>query len=185
MGLQEETADVLGRLIRFNTVNPPGRERGCQEWLRGYLEDAGFECELTGVEDDRPNLIARLRGEADGPVLGYLSHVDTVLASREDWSRDPWSGELADGHVWGRGALDMKSQTAAEAVAAIRLAHAGFEAKGDLLVICVVDEETGGAEGAQWICENHPDLVRCDYLLNEGGGTVIPFDDRRVFEVGV
>src|SRR3954466_2371711 len=100
MGLQEETADVLGKLIRFNTVNPPGRERECQEWLRGYLEDAGFECELTGVEDDRPNLIARLRGEgaeagdeppgeAGGPVLGYLSHVDTVLASPEDWSRDP------------------------------------------------------------------------------------------------
>ena len=80
MDLQQETADVLGRLIRFNTVNPPGQERECQEYLAGYLTDAGFECELIGAEDERPNLIATLRGEADGPVLGYLSHVDTVLA---------------------------------------------------------------------------------------------------------
>ena len=184
MGLQEETADVLGRLIRFNTVNPPGRERECQEWLRGYLEDAGFECELTGVEDDRPNLIARLRGEAEGPALGYLSHVDTVLASREDWSRDPWSGELADGHVWGRGALDMKSQTAAEVVAAATLAREGWRpARGELKIMSVVDEEVGGHLGAKWLTQERPDVVRCDYLLNEGAGSVIPFGDRRLFGV--
>jgi acetylornithine deacetylase/succinyl-diaminopimelate desuccinylase-like protein len=184
MGLQEETADVLGRLIRFDTVNPPGRERECQEWLRGYLEDAGLECELTGVEDDRPNLIARLRGEAEGPVLGYLSHVDTVLASPEDWSRDPWSGELADGHVWGRGALDMKSQTAAEVVAAATLAREGWRpARGELKIMSVVDEEVGGHLGAKWLTQDRPELVRCDYLLNEGGGSVIPFGDRRLFGV--
>ena len=67
MDLQEETADVLGHLIRFNTVNPPGNERECQEWLKAYLEEAGFECELAGTSDERPNLVARLRGEADGP----------------------------------------------------------------------------------------------------------------------
>src|SRR5215210_742237 len=184
MGLQEETADVLGRLIQFNTVNPPGRERECQEWLRGYLEDAGFECGLTGVEDDRPNLIARLRGEADGPVLGYLSHVDTVLASPEDWSRDPWSGELVDGHVWGRGALDMKSQTAAEVVAGATLAREGWRPpRGELKIMSVVDEEVGGHLGAKWLTQERPDLVRCDYLLNEGGGSVIPFGDRRLFGV--
>ena len=111
---------MLGRLVRFNTVNPPGDERECQEWLRGYLEEAGFECELLGPDPQRPNLVARLRGEAEGPVLGYLSHVDTVLASPEDWSRDPWSGEVHDGFLWGRGSLDMKSQTAAEVVARAR-----------------------------------------------------------------
>src|SRR5919107_829379 len=91
--LQRETADVLGRLIRFRTVNPPGDERALQEWLRAYLEDAGLRCELLGADPARPNLIARLDGDAPGPVLGYLSHVDTVLADAEDWSRDPWSGE--------------------------------------------------------------------------------------------
>jgi acetylornithine deacetylase/succinyl-diaminopimelate desuccinylase-like protein len=182
--LQEETADVLGRLIRFNTVNPPGNERACQEFLRGYLEDAGFECELAGAEDERPNLIARLPGESGGPVLGYLSHVDTVLASPEDWSRDPWSGEQHDGFVWGRGALDMKSQTAAEAVAGAALAREGWRPpRGELKIMSVADEEVGGTLGAQWLTRERPDLVRCDYLLNEGAGTVIPFGDRRLFGV--
>ena len=124
--LQEETADVLARLIRFNTVNPPGDERACQEWLRDYLTEAGLECELDGTEPERPNLVATLAGEEPGPVLGYLSHVDTVLADAEDWTHDPWSGEIHDGYLWGRGALDMKSQTAAEAVAAARLARDGW-----------------------------------------------------------
>ena len=181
-----DTTAVLQRLIRFDTVNPPGDERPAQEWLARLLRDAGFEVELHGRTPERPNLVARLRGRGDGPVLGLLSHMDTVLATPGEWSRDPWSGDVADGWVWGGGALDMKSQTAAEAVAAVRLAREGWRpAKGDLLVICVVDEETGGQEGAQWICEHHPDLVRCDFLLNEGGGDVIPFDGRRVFGVGV
>ena len=182
--LQEETADVLGRLIRFNTVNPPGHERPCQEFLRDYLTEAGFECELMGAEADRPNLVARLAGDAPGPVLGYLSHVDTVLADPEDWRHDPWSGEVHDGQLWGRGALDMKSQTAAEVVAAARLAREGWRpARGELRLFSVADEETGGQLGAQWLCRERPDAARCDYLLNEGGGPVMPYGDRRLYGV--
>ena len=169
MGLQEETVDVLGRLIRFNTVNPPGQERECQEYLRDYLTEAGFECEFAGRDDAGPNLIARLRGEDEGPVLGYLSHVDTVLASPEDWSRDPWSGEQHDGYVWGRGALDMKSQTAAEVVAGAALAREGWRPpRGELKIMSVVDEEVGGLLGAQWLTEQRPDLVRCDSCSTRG-----------------
>src|SRR3954447_20433505 len=116
--LQDETAEVLAKLIRFRTVNPPGDERACQEWLAGYLSDAGLECELPGAEPERPNLVARLKGGEDGPALGYLSHVDTVLADAEDWSADPWGAERRDGFLYGRGAVDMKDQTADEAVAA-------------------------------------------------------------------
>jgi acetylornithine deacetylase/succinyl-diaminopimelate desuccinylase-like protein len=182
--LQEETTRVLQALVRFNTVNPPGNERQAQEWLAGYLGDAGLEVELLGAEPERPNLVARLRGEGDGPTLCYLSHMDTVLADPGDWSHDPWSGDVADGALWGRGALDMKSQTAAEAVAAVELARTGRRPpKGDVLVVCVADEEVGGALGAEWICEHHPDKVRCDYLLNEGAGYVIPFGDRRLLGV--
>jgi acetylornithine deacetylase/succinyl-diaminopimelate desuccinylase-like protein len=183
--LQAETTDVLSRLVQFHTVNPPGAERDCQEWLKGYLEDAGLEVELAGADPERPNLVATL-GSDDGPVLGYLSHVDTVLADPEDWSRDPWSGEVADGFLWGRGAQDMKSQTAAEAVAVATLARAGWRpARGALKLISVVDEETGGAAGAQWLTENRPDLARCDWLLNEGAGTVMPFGERRLYGVCV
>jgi acetylornithine deacetylase/succinyl-diaminopimelate desuccinylase-like protein len=184
--LQEETADVLARLIRFRTVNPPGDERECQEWLAGYLEDAGLDCELLGAEPERPNLVARLPGGEDGPVLGYLSHVDTVLADKEDWSADPWGAERRDGMLYGRGAVDMKDQTAAEAVALAHLARSGKRPpQGSVKLISVVDEETGGTLGAKWITEEHPDLSRVDYLLNEGAGAVMPFGDRRLYGVCV
>jgi acetylornithine deacetylase/succinyl-diaminopimelate desuccinylase-like protein len=183
--LQEETAEVLGRLVRFDTVNPPGAEREAQEWLGAYLEEAGFEVELAGADPERPNLVARLRGDApDGPVLGYLSHMDTVLASPEDWTHDPWSGEVHDGYLWGRGAIDMKSQTAAEAVAGAHLARSGWRpGRGELRLICVVDEEAGGGVGAQWLTERRPDLARCDWLVNEGSGAAMPFGDRRLYGV--
>jgi acetylornithine deacetylase/succinyl-diaminopimelate desuccinylase-like protein len=182
--LQEETAEVLARLIQFNTVNPPGAERECQEWLRDYLAEAGFHCELLSDDPERPNLVATLEGEASGPVLGYLSHVDTVLADAEDWTHDPWSGEVHDGQLWGRGALDMKSQTAAEAVAGAALARSGWRPeRGELRIFSVVDEETGGAMGAQWLTEQRPDAARCDFLLNEGGGALVPYGERRLHGV--
>jgi acetylornithine deacetylase/succinyl-diaminopimelate desuccinylase-like protein len=185
--LQQETAELLQRLVRFKTVNPPGAERACQEHLAGVLRDAGFdEVELLGRTEERPNLVARLRGTADGPRLVLLSHVDTVLAEPDDWQRDPWSGEIVSGELWGRGSQDMKSQTAAEVVAAVSLAREGWRpARGELIVIATVDEETGGTEGAVWLCEEHPDKVRCDYVINEGGGTVIQFDGRPVYGVCV
>jgi acetylornithine deacetylase/succinyl-diaminopimelate desuccinylase-like protein len=184
MALEDRAVELLRQLIRHRTVNPPGDERVLQEELAAILRGAGFEVELRGRTPERPNLVARLRGAADGPVLGLLSHVDTVLADPAEWQRDPWSGDLVDGEVWGRGAQDMKSQTAAEVAAALDLAESGWRpARGDLLVIVVVDEETGGEDGAIWLTEHHPELVRCDYLLNEGAGTVIPHGDERLYGV--
>jgi acetylornithine deacetylase/succinyl-diaminopimelate desuccinylase-like protein len=184
--LQQDTTELLQRLIGCNTVNPPGNERVLQEGLAADLRGAGFEVDLLGAVPERPNLVARLRGAADGPVLCLLSHVDTVLATPADWTHDPWSGDLAEGFVWGRGALDMKSQTAAEVTAALALARSGWRpARGDLLVVVVVDEEVGGELGAIWLCEHHPDKVRCDYLLNEGGGAVFPYDGGRYYGVCV
>jgi acetylornithine deacetylase/succinyl-diaminopimelate desuccinylase-like protein len=182
--LQDETAEVLARLIRFRTVNPPGDERACAEWLAGYLEDAGLTCELHAAEPERPNVVATLKG-GDGPTLGYLSHLDTVLADAQDWSADPWGAEIKDGFLYGRGAVDMKDQTAAEAVALARLARAGYRPRGELKLISVADEETGGALGAQWLTENRPDAARVDYLVNEGAGSVIPYGDRRLYGVCV
>ncbi len=182
--LEDETAEVLSSLIRFNTVNPPGNERECQEWLAGYLEDAGVTVELAGPEPERQSLVATLHS-GDGPTLGYLSHVDTVLADKEDWTADPWGAEIRDGFLYGRGAIDMKSQTAAEAVAIARLARSGAKFDGTLKLISVADEETGGQLGAKWITEERPDLSRVDYLLNEGAGAVIPYGDRRLYGVCV
>ena len=184
MDLQDEAVEVLARLVRFRTVNPPGDERACQEWLAGYLSDAGLEVDLCGPEPERPSLVARLPGADDGPVLGYLSHVDTVLADPDDWSADPWGGDVRDGFLWGRGALDMKSQTAAEVVAAATLARAGRRLpRGELKVIAVADEEAGGTLGAKWLTEERPELARCDYLLNEGAGAVMPLGGARIYGV--
>ena len=185
-GLQADATALLAQLVRHNTVNPPGNELAAQEELAALLSGAGFEVTLVGRTPERPNLVARLRGTSEGPVLGLLSHVDTVLAEPSEWAHDPWCGDVVDGQLWGRGALDMKSQTAAEVTAAVSLAREGWRpARGDLLVIVVVDEEVGGGEGAIWLCENHPELVRCDMLLNEGGGAVIPYDGGRLYGVCV
>jgi acetylornithine deacetylase/succinyl-diaminopimelate desuccinylase-like protein len=182
--LGQEAIGLLQRLIRFNTVNPPGEEREAQELLAAHLQAAGFECELLGAEPRRPNLVARLRGMRAGPTLCLLGHVDTVLADRAAWSRDPWSGEIAEGFVWGRGALDMKSQVAAEVAAGAWLARGGWRPRrGDLVIVCVVDEETGGELGAQWITSEHPEKVRCEMLLNEGGGQVFEYGGRRRYGV--
>jgi acetylornithine deacetylase/succinyl-diaminopimelate desuccinylase-like protein len=184
--LERETTELLQQLVRLNTVNPPGNERPAQELLAARLRDAGFEVRLLGRTEERPNLVARLRGAGDGPTLCLLSHVDTVLADPDEWQRDPWSGDVVDGELWGRGAQDMKSQTAAEVVAALSLAGAGWRpANGDLLVVAAADEETGGSCGAEWLTEHHADAVRCEMLLNEGAGTVFPFGDERVYGVCV
>ena len=108
-----------------------------------------------------------------------------MLADKQDWSADPWGAELRDGFLYGRGTIDMKNQTAAEAVAAARLARSGARFKGELKVIAVADEETGGMLGAKWITEQRPDLSRVDYLLNEGAGAVMPYGDRRLYGVCV
>jgi len=184
--LERRTTELLQRLIRFDTVNPPGNEQAAQEFLRELLEQAGFECELLAAIEGRPNLIARLVADSDGPALCYLGHVDTVLADPADWSVDPWSGELRDDCVWGRGALDMKSQVAAEIAAAIALAEEGWRpASGELLIVVTADEEAGAEHGAKWLCEQHPGKVRADIVVNEGAGEVLEFGDARLYGVCV
>ena len=182
--LQLQTTDVLQQLVRFNTVNPPGNERPAIEYLEQYLQRAGFRTEVLAKVEERPNLIADLDGDEDGPTLCFLGHVDTVLADPSEWSHDPWSGDLADGFLWGRGAIDMKSQVAAEAVAGAALAREGWRPRrGGLKLVFVADEETGGDVGARWLTENHPDKVRCDMLLNEGGGEVFEIAGRRRYGI--
>jgi acetylornithine deacetylase/succinyl-diaminopimelate desuccinylase-like protein len=182
---EDEAVALLRELLRLDTSNPPGNERPAQELVAGRLRAAGFEVELVEPDPERPNVVARLRGHEPGPVLGLLSHVDTVPADPRGWRHDPWSGALAEGCVWGRGALDMKSQTAAEVVAACSLAREGWRpARGDLVVISVADEEVDGT-GVEIVCAERPDLVRCDYLLNEGAGVSFPVDGERVYDVSV
>jgi acetylornithine deacetylase/succinyl-diaminopimelate desuccinylase-like protein len=178
MSLRDEVTDLLQRLIRVDTTNPPGNETAAAELLRDYLQGSGVDCELIAKVPERANLVARIPG-GDGPSLLFLSHTDVVLADPAEWSVPPFSGELRDGMVWGRGALDMKSQVAANAVAIASLAREGFQPSGDLIFAATADEEVGDGFGLEWLCEEHPDAVRCDFAINEGGGDRIELADGR------
>ena len=179
--LRDEATALLRELLRVDTVNPPGNETQAAELLRAYLEEAGVACELYARVPERANLVARLPGRGEGPSLLLLSHTDTVVADPAEWTVDPWSGEVRDGCVWGRGALDMKGHVAAAAVAVATLGREGFEPAGDLVFAATADEEVGQDFGLSWLCDEHPEAVRTDYCVNEGGGDWVHVEGRPVY----
>jgi acetylornithine deacetylase/succinyl-diaminopimelate desuccinylase-like protein len=181
VSLRDEATELLRELLRLDTVNPPGNETRAAELLRAYLEEAGLECELLARVPERANLVTRIPGRGEGPSLLLLSHTDTVLADPDEWSVDPWSGDLQDAQIWGRGALDMKSQVAGSAVAIASLARNGFRPPGDLVFAACADEEVGDGYGLSWLVREHPDVVRTDYCVNEGGGDRVLVDGRPVY----
>ncbi len=184
--LGARAVELLSELIRHDTVNPPGNEDRIQEPLAQKLRGAGYEVTLLAAEPGRPNLIADLAGESPGQTLCLLGHVDTVPANPDEWSFSPWSGEVVDGEVRGRGAQDMKGQVAAEVAAALELAESGWRpASGALKLVITADEEMGAEAGAQWLCAEHPEAVRSDLVVNEGGGLAFELDGRRFYPLCV
>src|SRR6266536_2341963 len=160
---RDEVTELLQELIRVDTTNPPGNETAAAELLRSYLEESGAQVDLFARIPERAILVARIPGRGEGPTLLFLSHTDVVLADASEWSADPFGGELRDGEVWGRGALDMKGQVAASAVALASLARERFRPAGDLVFVAAADEEVGDGFGLAWLCAEHPDAVRTDY----------------------
>jgi acetylornithine deacetylase/succinyl-diaminopimelate desuccinylase-like protein len=184
--LGARAVELLSELIRHDTVNPPGNEDRIQEPLAQKLRDAGYEVTLLAAEPGRSNLVADLPGESPGPTLCLLGHVDTVPADPDEWSFSPWSGEVVDGEVRGRGAQDMKGQVASEVAAALELADSGWRpAAGALKLVITADEEMGAEAGAQWLCAEHPEAVRSDLVVNEGGGLSFELDGRRFYPLCV
>ncbi len=183
-----ELVETLRALIRIPSVNPPdparpGAEMEAARWIAATLADAGIPSEVLEPVAGRGSVVARLRGDGTGgePLL-LLSHLDVVPASSGAWTHDPFAGDLADGYVWGRGAVDMKDLVAMELVV-LRLLAAHARAAGldpatdpipglrrDILFACTADEEAGGLEGLGWIVDHRPDLVRAAGALNESGG---------------
>jgi acetylornithine deacetylase/succinyl-diaminopimelate desuccinylase-like protein len=181
--LRAEVTDLLSRLIQIDTTNPPGNETVAAELLRDYLEANGLRCELYARVPERANLVARLPGRGDGPSLLFLGHTDVVIADAGEWSVPPFSGRVTEDAVWGRGALDMKGQVSASAVALASLAREGFEPAGDVVFAATADEEMGENFGLSWLCEHHADAVRCDYAVNEGGGDRLVLGDATYYVV--
>jgi acetylornithine deacetylase/succinyl-diaminopimelate desuccinylase-like protein len=162
--------ELLQELIRFETVNPPGDERPCIEWIGELCAAYGIEYETYASDPDRPNLLAWIPG-GDAPPLLLYGHVDVVPVEEEEWTHDPFAGVVDDGYVWGRGALDMKSGVAMFLSAFLRTAVADEQPAGDLLFLAVSDEEGGGDEGLGFLVEEHPELFAdVEYALGEFGG---------------
>jgi len=178
--LRDETTALLRDLLRVDTTNPPGRETAAATLLKDYLEASGVECELVARDPDRANLVARIRGTGDGPSLALLGHTDVVPADPAGWQHPPFAGHLdGDGYVWGRGAIDMKNETASRAVTLAVLARAGFRPRGDLMLIAEADEENGtDVVGLQWLVGERPD-IRADYVINEGASERLKLADGR------
>src|SRR5580698_5184753 len=162
-------------MIRNACVNDgtpgSGQEQRNAEVLKNVLEGTGLDLEMHEPEPGRSSLVARIEGRRPGaPSLTLLGHTDVVPANGDDWRHDPFGGELIDGEVWGRGAVDMLNLTSSMAVAFRHLATSGFRPRGDLIFFAVADEESGSTFGAQWMADHHPDVIRADYVLTEHGG---------------
>src|SRR6185503_2411461 len=168
--LGDDAVRICQALLRIDTTNPPGRERAAADLLAGELAEAGLEPRVLEGAPGRGNVVARLRGSGARPPLLLSAHLDVVEADAAAWSHPPFSGDLADGFLWGRGAVDMKNMAAMSVALLRHLARAGAKLQRDLIFAGVADEETGSDLGAAWLCANHPDLVRAEYGLGEVGG---------------
>jgi len=166
----EEPAALLQDLVRFETVNPPGDERDCIEWIEDLLSAYGVETETYARDPDRPNLLARIPGGDAAPLMLY-GHVDVVPTTNQEWTHDPFGGAEEDGYIWGRGTLDMKGGVAMYLAAFCRLAAADVTPAGDILLLVVSDEEAGGDDGLAWLVDTHPALFAdVEYAIGEFGG---------------
>ncbi len=173
--LTDEATDLLQHLIRNGCVNDgsvsSGQEHRNADLLEGYLEGSGVDMETFEPEPGRTSLVAKIQGyDSAAPSLTLLGHTDVVPANADDWRHDPFGGELIEGVVWGRGAIDMLNLTATMATGFRHLAASGFRPAGNLTYIAVADEEALGTHGARWLCQHAAAEVDADYVITESGG---------------
>ena len=179
--VRAEVTGHLQALIRIDTTNPPGNESEAARYLEGILRQEGFDPLFVESEPGRGNVLARLTG-GDEPPLMLLGHTDVVAAEPEHWTHPPFSGALADGCVWGRGALDMKNMVAANLMVLLLLQREGVQLNRDLVFAATADEEAGkGNHGPGWIIDNRPDLWDAPLIITEGGGSDFSVGEQRFY----
>ena len=176
-----ETTRLLQDLLRIDTTNPPGNESPCIDFIARTLAAEGIESTVIESAPGRGNLVARLKGDGTLPPILIFGHVDVVPAEADKWQRPPFSGDLQDGIIWGRGATDMKHMVAMEMMTLMQLKRDGVGLKRDVIFMANADEETGGVMGAGFMVQNHPDLIRAEYALTEGGASSIELEGRSFF----
>jgi len=184
--VEREALSSLRDLVRLDTSNPPGNERIAADYLSSALGRHGIDAIVREGKPTRANLIARIKGrDAAKPPLLLSSHTDVVPVETEGWSHPPFSGDLADGCVWGRGSIDMKSKCAMDLALVTAIHRSGRMPDRDLILAAVADEEAGSEHGAKYMVERHPELVRAGYVLNEVGGFTVHLGERRFYPIQV
>ncbi|MCB9730097.1 MAG: M20/M25/M40 family metallo-hydrolase [Deltaproteobacteria bacterium] len=183
--LCDHALDLCQRLIQIDTTNPPGNERPAADLLAVELRAAGLEPIVLESAPGRANVVARLRGTGAKEPLLLTAHLDVVEADAARWRHPPFSGEIADGCVWGRGAIDMKNMAAMSVAILCRMAREGLKLERDIIFAGVADEEAGCQQGSLWLCKHHPELVRAEFAIGEGGGFNIFIGPRPFFTVQV
>lgn len=184
--IYERPIEILQKLVQFDTTNPPGDEAACIAYLNDILTGAGFQTTLLARKPKRPNLIARLPGRGAAPGLVLQGHVDVVTTANQNWTHPPFSGEIIDGYLWGRGALDMKGGVTMMLTAVLRAKAEGFVPAGDVVLTIMADEEAGSDDGARFLVEQHAeqfDGVR--YAIGEGGGSAQTIMGQRYYPIMV
>jgi acetylornithine deacetylase/succinyl-diaminopimelate desuccinylase-like protein len=182
-----DAAELLSRLIRFDTTNPPGNEAECVAWVKGLCDDAGLDTRIVAKDTNRPNLLARLKGRGDARPLLLQGHVDVVTTADQRWQHDPFGGEVIDGYVWGRGALDMKGGVAMMLAATLNLAESETQPPpGDVLLCVLADEENLSGYGARYLVEEHGELFGgVKHALGEFGGALTEVAGVRTYPIQV
>ncbi len=172
-------------LLRIDTTNPPGNERPAADYIAEVFDAEGIEYEIHESKPTRASIVARLRGSGkDGPLL-LNGHLDVVPADASRWEHPPFEAVESDGYVWGRGAIDMKNMVAMGMMCLILAKRQGLTLSRDLIFAGVADEEAGSHEGALFLVEEHPELVRSEYVLNEVGGYTMHMGDTRFYPIQV
>jgi acetylornithine deacetylase/succinyl-diaminopimelate desuccinylase-like protein len=176
---QDEVVDLLVELIRINTSNPTNPERPAAEWVAGKLDEVGIDSEIIEAAPGRASTIARIEGaDQSRPPLLIHGHLDVVPAEAAEWSVDPFAGEVRDGYVWGRGAVDMKDMDAMTLALVRQWARSGTRPPRDIVLAFVSDEEAGGRRGAHYLVDNHRDLFAdCTEAISEVGGFSVSLND--------
>lgn len=172
-----ETVSRLQTIIRFDTTNPPGNELPLALYLEAELREHGIETRLFKPQENRAVLVGRIRGDGTKRPVILLSHMDVVGVERERWSVDPFAGEIRDGYLYGRGAIDDKGMLAANLMTVLLLKRALADGAKplarDVIFLATSDEEAGGEWGMGWLVKHHPDVLDAEYAINEGGRTRI------------
>jgi len=172
-----ETVSRLQTIIRFDTRNPPGNELPLALYLESVLKSEGIQTTLYEPEANRAQLVGRIRGTGAARPVMLLAHMDVVGVERASWTHDPFEGELADGYLYGRGAIDDKGMLAANLMVMLlisrMLVQSGKKLARDVVFVATADEEAGGEWGMGWLIDHHPEVLDAEYALNEGGRTRI------------